>query len=181
MLNIYFSDLAAIWQQVVIKDKNGVRKSFLDLCAAELYQSGKIIAVGNGGSAAIAAHTANDFLRNCHLPAVALSETAVLTCLGNDLGYSQVYSEQIKLLLKQEDLLIAISSSGKSPNILQAVKTAKDKGAMVLTFSGFDRNNPLSELGDLNVYVPSGEYGFVELVHQIILHGITDYLRKELL
>ena len=134
----------------------------------------KLLFVGNGGSAGICAHMATDFSNNGGMRATALNDAATLTCLSNDYGYEHVYSKQIEWHARPGDLLVAISSSGRSPNILNAVNAARTAGCRIVTLSGFQSENPLRELGDINFYVASPEYGFVEVGHTIILHGILD-------
>jgi D-sedoheptulose 7-phosphate isomerase len=134
----------------------------------------KLMFVGNGGSAGIASHMAIDYSKNGNIRSTAFNDGAALTCLGNDLGYENVFAKQIDLHARAGDLLIAISSSGKSENILRAVKTAKERGCFVLTLSGFNGDNPLRKLGDINLFVDSGEYGFVELTHLSLCHAILD-------
>jgi len=134
----------------------------------------KIIIIGNGGSAGIASHTAIDFSKNAALRALALNDSSALTCLGNDFGYEFVFSKQIEFHGNPNDVLIAISSSGKSPNIVNAVTAARARAIKVLTFSGFMPDNPLRATGDLNFYVNSKEYGFVEIAHQSLLHAMLD-------
>ena len=136
--------------------------------------SKKIMFIGNGGSAAIASHMAIDYSKNGRLPAIAFNDGPALTCLGNDLGFENVFAEQIKLHGKKGDLLIAISSSGQSSNILKAVSEAHCSKCHVVTMSGFSSNNPLRNEGALNWYVASDEYGFVELLHLTLCHAILD-------
>ncbi|TAN57842.1 MAG: SIS domain-containing protein, partial [Rhodospirillales bacterium] len=130
--------------------------------------------IGNGGSAGIASHLAIDYAKNGGLRALALNDGAALTCLANDLGYDNVFSHQIGLHGRASDLLIAISSSGRSANILKAAETAKSKGMAVVTLSGFDGTNPLKRLGDINLHVASHQYGFVEILHLALLHAVLD-------
>ena len=134
----------------------------------------KLMFVGNGGSAAIASHMAIDYSKNGGMRSLAFNDGASLTCLGNDLGYDQVFAKQVELHARSGDLLIAISSSGRSANILNAVSAARDRACRVLTLSGFTPDNPLRSLGDVNLYVPSGEYGFVELTHLALCHCVLD-------
>lgn len=134
----------------------------------------KLIFVGNGGSAGICGHMATDFSKNGGMRATALNDAATLTCLANDYGYEHVFAKQIEWHAASGDLLIAISSSGRSQNILNAVRAARNAGCRVITLSGFRPDNPLRGLGDFNLYVASQEYGFVEVGHLAILHGILD-------
>jgi D-sedoheptulose 7-phosphate isomerase len=135
----------------------------------------KIMFVGNGGSAGIASHMAIDFTKNGNVPALAFSDAAALTCMGNDLGFEQVFARQIVAHARPGDLLIAISSSGRSPNILNAVAAARSRDCAVFTLSGFTADNPLRRLGDLNLYVASDQYGLVEVSHQTLLHCLLDH------
>ena len=148
-------------------------------CAIDLAKSAhdagnKIMIIGNGGSAGIASHTAIDLSKNANLRTLTFNDSAALTCLGNDFGYEHVFAKQIEFHGKPDDVLIAISSSGRSANILNAVAVARTRGIRVLTFSGFKPDNPLRTSGDLNFYVPASEYGFVEIAHQSLLHAMLD-------
>ena len=134
----------------------------------------KLIFVGNGGSAAIASHMATDYSKNGNIRSLALNDSSMLTCLGNDLGYDRVFSKQIELHARPGDLLFAISSSGRSANILGAVNAARIAKCTVVTLSGFTTDNPLRGLGDINFYIDSDRYGFVEIGHLTICHAILD-------
>lgn len=134
----------------------------------------KLMIIGNGGSAGIASHSAIDYSKNGNLRTLAFNDGAALTCLGNDYGYEHVFAKQIEFHGRAGDLLVAISSSGRSPNILNAAACARDRGIQVVTLSGFSPENPLRRAGDLNFYVPSDQYGFVEISHQTLLHAIID-------
>src|SRR6202047_4327498 len=115
----------------------------------------KLICVGNGGSAAIASHMATDYSKNGGVRSVALNDSSMLTCLGNDLGYDRVFAKQIELHACRGDLLIAISSSGRSANILNAVEAAQAADCAVVTLSGFKADNPLRTKGEVNFYIDS--------------------------
>lgn len=135
--------------------------------------------IGNGGSAGIAMHMTADFLKNGKMRTVSMYNPATLTCLGNDFGYEYVFSKQLELLARSGDWLVAISSSGNSPNILRAIATAKENGAQVITLTGFREDNKARQMGDFNIYVPSMEYGIVESVHNMILQQAVDMLMDE--
>lgn len=136
----------------------------------------KTFFIGNGGSAAISVHMTADFLKNGGLTTISMYDPAILTCLGNDYGYEYIFSKQIEIQAHQGDLLVAISSSGNSKNIIRAIDSAHEKGAHVLTLTGFEENNKAFQKGDYNFYVPSMEYGIVESVHNMILQQIVDYI-----
>jgi D-sedoheptulose 7-phosphate isomerase len=145
-----------------------------DLCHAAHKNGGKVIFIGNGGSMGIATHMAVDFSKAGGIRAIALGDGATLTCIGNDFGFHDVFSRQIEWHGHACDVLIAISSSGKSPDILNGVSAARSRGAKIVTFSGFGDDNPLRRAGDVNCYVRAQQYGFVEVAHQAILHAILD-------
>ncbi|TAU73834.1 SIS domain-containing protein [Rhizobium leguminosarum] len=135
----------------------------------------KIMFIGNGGSAAIASHMATDYSKNGGLRAMAMNDGVTLTCLSNDLGYENVFSTQIDMHANEGDLLVAISSSGRSESITRAVRAARERGCAVMTLSGFAPSNPLRDLGDLNFYVASDQYGYVEIAHLAICHAVLDF------
>ena len=141
----------------------------------------KLIFIGNGGSAAIASHMAIDYTKNGGIPAIAFNDSSTITCLANDFGYEKVFSKAIELYADKDDIVIAISSSGTSQNILNAADQAKQMGCLVYTLSGFSERNTLRVVGDLNFYVPTkkGEYGLTEIAHLAILHSILDIICKE--
>lgn len=137
----------------------------------------KLFFVGNGGSAAIASHMAADWLKNAEMPALALNDPAQLTCIANDVRYSSVFSLPLHRLGRIGDVLFAISSSGASHSILNAVYVAKAMNMNVVTLSGFDVRNTLRGMGQWNWYVHSTSYGVVETTHLAILHALLDDFR----
>jgi D-sedoheptulose 7-phosphate isomerase len=147
----------------------------VDTARAVTDKGGKVIFAGNGGSAAIASHMATDWSKNGGMRAWAMNDGSMLTCLANDYGYENVFAKQIEFHGRQGDLLVAISSSGRSPNILAAVRVARRLGCTVLTLSGFQPDNPLRSTGDMNLYLASQAYGYVEVGHLALCHAIVDY------
>ena len=141
-------------------------------------QANTIYFIGNGGSAAIAEHMTVDFLKNGNMRTANMFAPPTITCLSNDYGYEYVFSKQIEQCANEGDLLVAISSSGNSPNIVNAVKKAKEMKMEVLTLSGFKPNNQIKMIGDYNIYVPSMEYGMVETIHNMILQEIVDEIKN---
>ena len=136
----------------------------------------KVIVVGNGGSAAMASHVAVDFTKAAKIRAVNFNEADLITCFANDYGYENWVAQALEAYADQGDLLVLISSSGKSQNILNGAKKAKEMGLFVITVSGFLPDNPLRELGNLNLWVDSTEYNIVEMTHHIWLLAIVDYI-----
>lgn len=138
----------------------------------------EVFFIGNGGSCAIASHMTADFMKNGGMNTYSLYDNAVTTCMGNDYGYEYIFSKPLEFLMKEGDLLVAISSSGDSRNIVQAVNAAHKKGAQVVTFTGFKSDNAAKKRGDVNVYVPCEKYGIVESIHNLILQQIVDLIME---
>ena len=135
---------------------------------------GIVYVIGNGGSAGIASHFCTDLLRTLEIAAATFSDSNILTCFANDFGYENVYKLPLLRNLRSQDLLVAISSSGKSVNIVEAVKVAKEMKIPSICLSGFSPDNPLRALGDLNFWLDSDDYGLVETGHFFLLHTIVD-------
>lgn len=135
-----------------------------------------IFFLGNGGSNSICSHMMEDFMKLAGYPTYSFSDAALITCYANDFGYDKAMAEWLKVFFTETDLLVAISSSGESVNILNAVKYAKDKGGKVITLSGFRSENSLKQLGDINFHIDVSSYGIAECYHQVILHIILDSL-----
>jgi len=177
----YFKNLNDLLLRAQVTDGHGAVLS-LDEGASKAVEiilsvesgSGKVMVIGNGGSAAIASHMKSDLCRSVGVRAVTFSEAPLLTALANDYGYGCVFERSVKLWAGTGDLLVAISSSGQSENILRAVEAAAAQGCQIITLSGFRADNPLRRLGGLNFYIPSQDYGYVELAHSALTHFLTD-------
>jgi D-sedoheptulose 7-phosphate isomerase len=150
----------------------------LDLLATLRDQHGSVLIIGNGGSAAVAAHIQNDLVNKGRLRAQVLHEPSLMSCMSNDYGYEQAFSRLVGHYARPGDVLIAISSSGQSANILAAVEAADQAGASVLTLSGFSADNRLRRLGRINFWSPSADYGEVEISHLFVLHALADALAE---
>lgn len=177
----YFDRLSEIGNSIKVTDHIGnpqntkIIVNDLILTFRTTHEAGdKIIFIGNGGSAAIASHMAIDYSKNGNLRAIALNDPASLTCLSNDIGFENAFAKQIEILGCSGDILVAISSSGTSQNILNAVAEARKKKIKVITLSGFGNDNHLRKKGEINFYVPSSQYGLVEISHLAICHCILD-------
>ena len=136
----------------------------------------KIIVAGNGGSAAMASHVAVDFTKGAGIRAINFNEADLLTCFANDYGYEQVFEKAVEFYGDEGDLLILISSSGSSENVLNAARRAKELNMGVITLSGFKSDKPLRKLGDINFWVDSKAYNIVEMTHHIWLVSVVDYI-----
>jgi D-sedoheptulose 7-phosphate isomerase len=177
----YFRELARAIEEVECTGPRGEALSraeaydlALSLSLEATGRGNKIMFIGNGGSAAIAGHMAIDFSKNGGMPAVCFNDGAALTCLGNDFGYEEVFARQIGFHARAGDVLYAISSSGRSPNILRAAEAARRLDCRVVTLSGFRADNPLRVLGDVNFHVELERYGIVEVAHTALIHAVVD-------
>ena len=130
---------------------------------------------GNGASAAFANHMALDFSKNGGILSKSLSDSAMLTALSNDYSYEKAMLEYLKIEdVSKDDLVITISSSGNSPNILNVLRHCKENNIKTLALSGLKIDNNSISLTDYSIYVPMKTYGMVECIHQIFLHLILD-------
>lgn len=177
----YFHNLSELLLNTQVTDADGIPLSLdegankaVDMILAAKSACKKVMLIGNGGSAAIVSHMHNDLSKAAGVRAMVFHELPLLTALTNDHGYGYVFEQPVDLWAENGDLLLAISSSGQSENILRAVRSAKARGCQILTLSGLLADNPLRGLGRLNFYVPSQVYGYVELVHSVLAHFLTD-------
>ena len=133
-----------------------------------------MIIAGNGGSAAIASHVSVDFTKQGGIRTVNFNEYDLITCFANDYGYEQWLEKAIEFYGDSGDLVILISSSGKSMNMVNASSRAKKMNMDVVTFTGFSAENPLKQKGPLNFWVDSKAYNIIENIHQIWLLMVCD-------
>lgn len=138
----------------------------------------KVLLAGNGASAAIASHVAVDLTKTCGIRAVNFNEADLITCFANDFGYEQWIARALDAYGDEGDVVVLISSSGRSPNVLAAAARARERGIEVVTLSGFDGDNPLRKLGALNLWVDSHSYNVVETTHQSWLLAAIDRLAR---
>jgi D-sedoheptulose 7-phosphate isomerase len=151
------------------------------------YQNQKqVLTLGNGGSASTASHMAADLGKNTieanmrRFRIISLNDNmSLLTALANDVGYENVFSEQLKNLVRAGDLLIVISASGNSPNVLSAIRCAQERSAQVAGLLGFG-GGEAARLVDLPIVVPSSHYGVVEDAHLVINHVLVEHFRHRL-
>lgn len=155
---------------------------FIDVIKMARENNQVVYFIGNGGSAATASHFANDLAigtRSSKNPFRVMSLTdnvAVITAIANDFGYDEIFSKQLEAYLKPNDVVVAISASGNSPNVVKALEYAKKQSAKTVSLTGFD-GGIIRPMVDINLHVPSvkGEYGPVEDVHMIFDHIIGNY------
>lgn len=138
---------------------------------------GKVILAGNGASAAIASHVAVDLTKTSGIRAVNFNETDLITCFANDYGYEHWVEKALDFYADSKDVVILISSSGQSANMVNAALKAKAMGLAVITLSGFREDNSLKKLGDINFWVNSSQYNVIETVHQAWLLAVVDKIK----
>lgn len=186
MKNLYINELiqkleeTEIWnckEKMSLNYDNGI-ELLVERFTAHKQQGTQLFFIGNGGSSAIASHMTADFMKNGGMNTYSLYDNAVTTCMGNDYGYEYIFSKPMDFLVRKSDLVVAISSSGNSKNIINAIEAAKEKGAEVITFTGFEAGNKAKQLGDISVYVPCKKYGIVESIHNLILQQIVDMIME---
>ena len=157
-----------------------IKKNFLQIKKNKK----KIIIFGNGGSAAISSHFSVDMTKNANIRCINFNEPDLITCFSNDFGYDNWLSNSIKFYGDKGDILIAISSSGKSKNIINGCAAAKKKKfSKIITLTGYSINNPVMKKGDINLWINSKAYNFIENIHQFwllllvdLVIGKTEYL-----
>lgn len=147
-----------------------------DLIVATRGAGQKVIVVGNGGSAAIANHLSVDLTKAAGIRTVNFNDASLLTCFSNDYGYEHWVEQALEFYADKGDLLILISSSGESANIVNGAVKGSSMDVGTVTLSGFEPDNRLRSMGDLNLWVDSHSYNVVENVHQIWMLAIVDYL-----
>ena len=182
----YFNNLSSYLKSIRVTDRDnqafnlfeGIEKAG-KLIKLQAGSGRKLMFIGNGASAAISSHMSTDFWKNGGIRAIAFNDSSLLTCLGNDYGYEYIFEKSVEMFAEEGDILVAISSSGQSENILRGARFAKKKGCKIITLTGFKENNPLSSIGDFNFYVPAQSYGPVEIIHHSICHSILDTILKE--
>lgn len=183
MIQQFSSDLSTTLSNVeIFQDTTALSDAELNSLVMTILEkvketSKKVMIIGNGGSAGISSHLAVDFWKNGGIKATAFNDSSLLTCISNDYSYDQVFEKPIEMFAESGDVLFAISSSGNSKNILNAVNAAKAKNVFVITLSGFSSDNALRQLGDVNIYTPHHDYGVVEVSHVAIIHSLlNDYI-----
>jgi D-sedoheptulose 7-phosphate isomerase len=161
-------------------DINLIEKS-VKLITDTINYKKKIYIVGNGGSASIASHVSVDFAKVARVPSMTFNDSNLITCFANDYGYENWVTEAIKAYCESNDMMILISSSGNSKNIVNAAKYCQINNINLITLSGFSPDNPLTKLGDINFHVNSDNYNYIEMTHHIILVSIVDIFVNNLI
>ena len=173
-------------KQIIATSKIGEIESIVKSILSAHKSGGKVVLFGNGGSAADAQHLACELvgrvaLKRQAFPAIALTtNTSTLTALANDYGYETVFSRQVEALVNEKDIVIGISTSGNSPNVVRALRVAKMKGAKTIGLTG-SNGGKLTEVADLVLTIPSDSIPRIQEAHITIGHIICEMVEKELL
>ena len=185
MNNQYISELMHTLDQTRIYIENDTAldydagmQTLIECFTRHKNEATQIFLIGNGGCSAIASHMTAVFMKNGGMKTYSLYDNAVTTCMGNDYGYEYVFSRPLEFLGQEKDLLVAVSSSGNSQNIVNAISTAKAKRMETITFTGFKKDNRARRSGAINVYVPSEKYGIVESIHNLMLQQVVDIIME---
>jgi len=163
----------------LIKPKDDIVNKLIlikDIFLKTSKKKGKILIFGNGGSAAIASHVSIDLTKNAGIRTVNFNEADLITCFSNDYGYERWVEKAVNFYADKNDTLVLISSSGKSVNMINACKEAKRKKIKVISLTGHAKNNPLSKITDLSLWINSKAYNFIENTHQIWLLTVCDLI-----
>ena len=177
----YIDYLTSVLNSIALSDI----EKFIEVLLEARERGSSIFFIGNGGSAATASHFANDIAigtRTSEKPFRAISlcdNQAVITAIANDDGYEEIFSQQLQVLLKKQDVVIGISASGNSPNLLKAIDTSRKLSAITVGISAFD-GGKMKEMVDVSLHVPTekGEYGPAEDAHMVLDHLISSYLMR---
>jgi len=176
--NTYFTDYLNKLSELVINYNHKDLLKIIKILKQIKKDKKKVILVGNGGSAAIASHVSVDLTKMCKIRAVNFNEADLLTCFSNDYGYENWVQKALSFYADKGDVLICISSSGNSKNIINGAKFAKKIGCKVITLTGFDKKNKVRKIGDVNLWLDSKNYNIVEMTHHIWLLTIVDYIAR---
>lgn len=153
--------------------------AFADLCRSVKASGNKLIFAGNGASASISSHAATDFTQHAKVRTICFNDHNLITCFANDYGYEHWVARALEAYADQGDVVVLISSSGRSFNIVNAAKYARANSLRVVTFSGFLPDNPLRQLGELNLWVDSSVYNVVEATHLMWVLSVANQIEQE--
>jgi D-sedoheptulose 7-phosphate isomerase len=176
METLFFENFNLLLNKAINSIDNKLLLETADILKKAKINGNKIIIVGNGGSAAMSSHVAVDLTKAAGCRAVTFNEADLLTCFANDYGYENWVEKAFNFYADKGDVVILISSSGTSKNIINGANWAKQNGLIVITLSGFNSDNPLKKIGDINLWVDSKGYNIIEMAHHIWLVAIVDYI-----
>tara|TARA_B100000989_G_C19485448_1_gene447210 strand:+ start:177 stop:734 length:558 start_codon:yes stop_codon:yes gene_type:complete len=172
-LNDYYERYRKALFEVDVKNE---LQSFKKMCLNLKLSDNKLMMAGNGASASIVSHAATDFTKQAKVRSLCFTDTALITAYSNDFGYENWVAEAINSYYIKGDIVVLVSSSGSSKNIVNAAKKAKSLGLFVVTFTGFSSDNPLKQLGDINFWLSSRAYNIIENTHSIWITTVVDMI-----
>ncbi len=173
--NTYLNKYCSILKNISFDKLNLIEKELIRYRR----QKNKVLIFGNGGSASIASHFATDLVKMCGIRAFTISDFNFITCMSNDYGFDKWIKKAIEYYASQQDLIILISSSGNSKNMITAAEFCKKRKINLITVTGFNKRNKLKSFGKINFWVDSNNYNFVENVHQTCLLAVVDKITKK--
>ena len=172
-LNTYLDEFSKLVNTSEVRNKLGLVGEMLE---AQRDNGGRLLIFGNGAASSIAGHAALDFTKQGELRSLCFHDPALLTAFANDFGYENAYAEIISHYYEETDIVIFVSVSGESPNIVQGLKKAKDLGLRTIGFSGKNQDNSLNRSAEYIFWVDSQAYNIVENVHSIWLLSLCDFI-----
>ena len=180
-----FLEVQQVLNKFISNDENFINlKKAGDIMVSSLKKGGKILSCGNGGSMSDAMHFAEELTGRFRderkgLPAIAISDPSHITCVGNDYGFDYIFSRYVEAVGKSGDVLLAISTSGNSANIVNAVESAKDKGIKVIALTG-KSGGKLKDMSDVELRIPHNGYSDrIQEIHIQIIHSLIHYIELE--
>lgn len=180
---LYAQSITAMLNSLVVTDRSGneMRREagfriWCDWTRQAQITQGSLFFVGNGASAAMASHTATDVGKSARVRTQVFTDPALMTAVANDVEYAEVFAEPLSWMMNAGDVLVAISSSGNSTNVIRAVAKARERKGHSVTLSAMQPGNTLRHTGELNFYLPAMTYGLAETTHAAILHHWVDRL-----
>lgn len=181
----FVADYYRRFSDALLTFDKGPMSGVLSVIERVLRSDGILWVAGNGGSAAIANHTCCDMTKGTHTEGCQIlrcqslaANVPILTAIGNDIGYEQTFSKQVEYYVRENDALLLVSSSGNSPNVVNACQLANDLGIETIAFVGF-RGGKLKEMAKHCVWIPVDNYGIVEDAHQSLIHVISQYMKAQ--
>jgi len=185
--NGYITTLGQCLTNISFRNIKGIEIGFVNGFSEWLEKTQKIrqsnntiYFVGNGASASMASHMAADVSKNGRIRTQVFTDVSLITAIANDISYDEVFAEPLRLQMIKNDMLVAISSSGNSKNVIRACEECRKTGGQIITLSAMHRDNVIQSMGDINIYIPAPTYGWAESGHAAVLHYWMDLIQGNL-
>jgi len=177
---LFLDNYFALYRRLLLEtDIKAELLAFRDLCLQVKARGNKLIFAGNGASASISSHAATDYTQHAKVRAVAFNDHNLITAFGNDYGYEHWVARALEAYADPGDVVVLISSSGSSPNIVNAAKYAQERELTCVTFSGFSANNPLRPLGQPSLWLDCDDYNVIECTHLLWILLVVNLLEND--